>query len=467
LPAQVDSAVSAAEPKYWMDWLIMWSARLNLTYVTARLVRLTIETQSAPNQPGGAAAQPDTTPRVLLLRRRGFTDDILTTLSSLGSVKILVLKRRTLKAIAAAFLPSYLDDNNYVATPSSLKAMERYRAFLSQFWAALDPHRRIDAVISGNFGYYAEQEFAAALETLNVPFIALHKENSWSPGNQAFWERVYRERRGPFKGRRILVYSPIERDLQLRAGVATSEKIETVGMPRLDEVHRWRVANIGKIPKPTVLFASFSSEVGMPVLKTNTRQTFGQPRNLSITELCTSAHRAVASLAASCPEITVLVKTKGRERDRSALPRLLGVDDEKDLPKNIRLFHGGSPLPLLSEASVVCGVHSTLLLEALAAGRPVIVPWYAEALDPEIRWYLFDLGAAAITVSSPTELKERLREVALTRQPVPAGLSPATVKVLREWLGNEDGKAGQRAAAAILHTIRAAGAAQLGSRSVL
>jgi hypothetical protein len=227
-------------------------------------------------------------------------------------------------------------------------------------------------------------------------------------------------------------------------------------MPRLDEVHRWRKANIGKIPKPTVLFASFSPEVGMPVLKTNTRETLEDLHDLTITELCVSTHRAIVDLAVNCPEMTIVVKTKGRERDRLTLPGLLGVKREKELPSNLRLAHGGSPLQLLSEASVICGLHSTLLLEALAAGRPVVVPRYAEATDPKIAWYLFDLGAAAITVASPEELKARLRTLALARTPVPADLPPSTSKLLSQWVGNHDGKAGARAAAAIIRTIRAA-----------
>ena len=260
--------------------------------------------------------------------------------------------------------------------------MIRYRAFLTRFWRALDPHHRIDAVISGNFGYYAERELAAALEGLGVPFIVLHKENSWTPGTQDFWGKIYRERRGPFLGRRILVYSPIERNLQLGAEIADPERIEVVGMPRLDEVHRWRADHVGATPKPMVLFASFPSDVGMPALRKGTLRDGPQGRlrymevmtegadHLVVTELCRATHRAVVELAASCPDIDVVVKTKGRARDRADVPGWLGVESEQDMPVNMRLVHGGSPLPLIFQASVVCGFHSTVLLKLLPpAGR--------------------------------------------------------------------------------------------------
>jgi hypothetical protein len=422
------------------------------------LARVTIRT-AIPGTSSDANAGKSV--RVLLLPRSRFNDDILNALKTISSIEVLKLPRSVVKGIAAAFLPAEVDDNSYLPSPPDAEdAKLRYRAFLTRFWQHLDPHRRIRAVITGNFGYYAEREFAAALEGLGVPFIALHKENSWSVGSQQFWERIYRERRGPFLGRRILVYSPIERDLQLRAGIADENRIEVVGMPRLDQVHEWRQANIGTIPKPMVLFASFPADVSMPVLRSLTPGvgaegkavlTESEPRNLET--LCNSAHRAVLKLAINCPDITVVVKTKGRARDRAAVLSHLGVRDETELPSNLRVVHGDSPLPLLFEAAVVSGLHSTLLIEALAAGRPVVVPWYAEVLDPHTGQYIFDLGSSVIQATSPEALSENLERFARAPTAVPANLSPETTKILREWLGNEDGRAGERAAAAIRRVI--------------
>ena len=238
---------------------------LGLAWSAAMLARAAMRTaiSATPSETNGGK-----TICVLLLPRSRFNDDALNTLKAIGSIEVLKLPRNVVKGIAAAFLPPEVDDNSYLPSPPNAEAAKmRYRAFLMRFWRYLDPHRRIDAVVTGNFGYYAEHEFAAALEALGVPFIALHKENSWSVGSQEFWERIYRERRGPFLGRRILVYSPIERALQLRAGIADENRIEVVGMPRLDEVHRWRQANFGAVPKPMVLFASFPPDVSMPVMR--------------------------------------------------------------------------------------------------------------------------------------------------------------------------------------------------------
>ena len=194
---------SESSDKYLLYRFITFLARCNLPFATALLAKLLMKQIAV--EPTGDISKPDASfppRRILVLPRRGFTDDVLLALREIPAVEVLSLKRRVFKSIANAFLPSEVDDNNYLtASPSARAAMLDYRKFLVQFWRALDPRRRIDAVISGNFGYYAERELAAALEELGVAFIALHKENSWSAGSQSFWERVYRERRGPFMGR--------------------------------------------------------------------------------------------------------------------------------------------------------------------------------------------------------------------------------------------------------------------------
>ena len=115
----------------------------------------------------------------------------------------------------------------------------------------------------------------------------------------------------------------------------------------------------------------------------------------------------------------MIVKTKGRARDRETVKNALGTRDERDLPRNMQVVHGGSPLPLIAKAAVVGGFHSTVLMEALAAGRPVVVPWFEEALDSIVQRYVFDLGNAVIRATSPGEFADRLKQLALERTPVP------------------------------------------------
>jgi hypothetical protein len=409
--------------------------------------------------------------RILLLRRSIFHEDMQAVLAAAGSIEAFVISRGDLKAIAKAFLPADVGDENYVSASAEAKqAMERYRTFLKRVWRAFDPQGAVDAVVTANYVYYAERELAGALEETGVAFIVLQKENSWSLGAAAHTEWVYRHRCGPFFGRRILVYSEQEKGLEVRAGVADGERIEVVGSPRLDKVHEWRRQNAGSRPaRPMILFASFLPRVGMPRRDPSMQPaaTAEPAPELSVTKLSRSAHRAMVDLARAAPEIVVRIKTKGRRFDRYQLLDLLGVRGTSELPSNLEIVHGGSPFVFVKEASVVCGLQSTLLLEALAAGRPVVVPWYAEALRPEVNAFLFDLGDAAIKVGSAGELIAVARSLALARSSVLEELAPEVSRLLEEWLGNGDGRASQRAARAILSVVQKnAGPTYMDSRAI-
>ena len=70
-----------------------------------------------------------------------------------------------------------LGDNHYLSADPEVEASKlAYRHFLQAMWHHVQRLKPIDVVMSGNFGYYAEREFATALEAEGTPFIVLHKE---------------------------------------------------------------------------------------------------------------------------------------------------------------------------------------------------------------------------------------------------------------------------------------------------
>ncbi|MFW5857401.1 MAG: hypothetical protein ACOCX4_05945 [Planctomycetota bacterium] len=417
--------------------------------------------------PGSPTAPAAARHRILVLQKVGLNEDISAAFAGQTGVALLRGPRHAVKALAHAFLPPHLDDNNYVTTsPADDAAKAAYREFLCAFWPALQRHVRLDAAVSGNFCYYAERELAGALERLGTPFVVLHKENMKSPGRQAFFERVYRERRGPFHGRRILVYNEIERQTQIRAGVAAPDRIRVVGMPRLDRVHARRRALAGQAAPPSgpgpVLFFSFAPKVGLPFLPRKRHpasgeryaETFADTRSdLSWQHLWETSHRAVLALARAHPSIPVHIKVKDSYRETGAIQALLG--DAGPLPANVRLVVGGDPLDLIFDAAVVCGFNSTALLEAVAAGKPVVTPAFAEAAAPDQRDYIVDLSAGVTVVDSPEALQERLATAARQPRTAPLELPEPSRRLLEDWLGNADGLAGRRAAEAILSEIDA------------
>ncbi len=438
-----------------------WTAKLRLATPAAALLGLAIET-SAPT--GGQGV------RLLILAKQGlfedagsaFGDDPRFLLWHLDMVEI-----KAFKAMVSAFLPPEIDDYNYLSDDPAINvAKAAYRAFAKQVMARLLAKFRFAAIITANFAYYAEREVGAALEELGLPFIVLHKENLKSPGRVDFFSDIYRQRRGPFGGRRILVYNEIEKGVQLAAGIVAAERLTVTGMPRLDRIHRWRRQAAERQAGSNrelhqVLFFSFGAKAGLPRMAR--KLGFGVPGGLepfaderdgwSWQELLAACHRAVVTLARDNPGIRVVVKTKAKSTSQEvqALEGALAAAGPR--PPNLTTVLGGDPLALILESDAVFGFNSTALFEAIAAGKPLVVPRFAEAVRAELEPYIVDLEEVAEYAGSESDLVARLRAHALAPKPPAAELPAAHAALLQKWTGNADGRAGERVAAAVLAEI--------------
>ena len=401
---------------------------------------------------------------LLILSKAMFNEDMEASFGGQEEFVVYRMHRRLIKAVSHRFIPRHVDDNNYANLSREDEARKRrYRDYWEAVWRRLSRRIRIDAVLTGNFAYYAERELGGALERIGTPFIAVHKECVRSPGYAEFFRRIYRERRGPFTGRRILCYDEAERRLEIEAGIAPPERIRVTGMPRLDFVHRRRrVSPAEQAPRrPRVLFFSFGPKTTLPVMvrkmsrppyKRYTEPLESTFEHLHWTTLHRQVHAAMLQLALQAPDIDVVIKTKGvlGEREEAMIKRVMNV---ARLPENLEVVLGGNPHTLLVDCDVVCGFNSTALLEAIAADRPVVVPRFAEAAHETMRSYLIDYEDAAEYAISPDTLVEQLLRHARERRLPRAELPDNARRVLRRWLHNDDGRAGERVRLAVLQEL--------------
>ena len=412
-------------------------AKLQLTRLAALLIRRTLR----PLTPARGRL------KVLAIEKAVFNDDVLQVLGSAPGVEVIGIKRAILKAIAVAFLPrSICSDDAYIQDdPQVEAAKQRLLSFWSRLWPKLG---KFDAVLTGNWCYWAEREMATALEASGTPFVVLHKEGIKPPARSAMLRDLFRRTRGTFTGRRVLVYHEAEFEHQVGGGISRAEQVRIVGMPRLDALHRWReqaAANLvaPRAGRPTVLFAAFLADNFLPSYS-------GIESDLAWSKLAAGSYAALMQLAEENPDIEVVVRPRLHEAD--GVRRLF---PDRDWPANLRLVAEGSIKPLLEDAWVVGGHNTTVLLEALAMGKPVVVPHFAEALDPRYAGFIVELGESVEHASSPDDLRHRLRDYSRTPCAIPAELSPAAAATLSSWTGNSDGRAAERARAAILDEIGA------------
>ncbi len=409
--------------------------------------------------------------RALVMTRTGFFQDIEETFRKDQNYDIVVWPSYALKAFASAILSPSLDHNFYLTDDREIEATKRaYRDFLAQTWTHFSKLMKIDVVLTGNFSYCAEREFAAMLETAGIPFIAIHKENVRPPKRVEYWRFLYKERRGPFTGRKILVYNDIERELQISSGIAAPDKIVVTGAPRLDRLHRWRHENASATvdsTTPQVLFFAFARHEKLTAIQRkpsagiagNMEQMDGDWGKLGWEELGQGAHQAMIELARRRPDIKVVVKTKGQNRKKDDILLMLRSTQEP-LPPNLEVVPGGDPFELMMKSRVVIGFNTTGLLEALAAGKPVIVPWFGEAQRPAMREHIIDLWDSVTYAQSRDELIETVTHLVDNPVQPPDELNAPSEKALDYWVKNRDGGAAKRVLTEISNEVLRQSASQ-------
>jgi hypothetical protein len=443
--------------------LLLRAPRTRWLGLSALLFRLAVHRMShkAPTASGESY-------RILILSKAIFNEDALATFHGDDGCSLFSIHRQVIKALARPFLPPHIDDNNYVQLePGDDDRKKAYRAYLVRLLRLVNRRHPFHAVLTANFAYYAEREFAAACEEVGIPFIALHKENIRSPGFAEFNVWLYKTHRGPFTGRRILVYNELERSIEIAANVFPAEKITVTGMSRLDRCHAYRkqLLSVGSSeqPRAQVLFFSFGPKTLLPA---RIRKMSGPPykryrdelpeewARLGWDQLFTRSHRAMLKLALEHPDIQVTIKTKGVEAERECAT-ILDVLQIDKLPHNLRIAYGGDPLDLIKKSAVVCGLNTTALLESMAAGVPAVVPRFAEYRDAVMSHFVVDFEDAVEYADDENELAARLAEMARAHPSHARELTAAQKRMLDQWLFDADGNAGQRVREAVLAEIRA------------
>jgi len=356
--------------------------------------------------------------------------------------------------MALGILPRHVcADDTYISDDADARlAKQKYRDFLSGVWQHLQRRAAIDAVLTGNWAYWAERELGAVLEIAGTPFIVLHKEGIKPPARSKLLQRLFRMKRGQFMGRRMLVYQEAERQHQIEGDISKPEQIVVVGMPRMDQLHNWRrQAAEGLVPsrseKPLVLFLAFLPNNFLPSYS-------GLESDLAWNELCRGSLRAMVQVARQNPDTQVLIRPRGQEFNETwgILLEIIGHKDT--LPSNLTVSIDGDATKLVQAAWVIVGHNTTVLLEGLAAGKQVIVPDFAEAQDERYLGYIVDVGPAAKYPNSEAEL---VRSVTLSCQGdevISSELSQERVGSLVRWAGNADGRSAARVQDAVLREIK-------------
>jgi hypothetical protein len=394
---------------------------------------------------------------ILTIEKAVFNDDVVAALGAVSDVQVFGIGRAVIKAMAVGILPRHLcGDDTYISDdPAASRAKLKYRRFLLQTWKYLERLGHYDAVLTGNWAYWAERELGAALEQHGFPFIVLHKEGIKPPARSVLLRQLFRKTRGQFMGRRMLVYHEDERQHQIEGEIAREDQVVVVGMPRMDRLHDWRrKAAAGKVvafaDRPLVLCLAFLPNNFLPSYS-------GIDSDLAWKSLCHGTLRAMVRLAWVNPDLDVVIRPRGYEIEET---NELLADAVKSLnapvPANLKISTSGNIAPLLEAAWVVCAHNTTVIFEGMAIGKPVVVPDFAEAQHEDYRGFLVDPGPAAEYAASEDDLVKRCSEHCRAPALISAELSTDAKLALAKWTGNAEGDSAARVSAAILREIELA-----------
>ena len=140
--------------------------------------------------------------------------------------------------------------------------------------------------------YHQDWDVGTAAERLGIPYIVLHRENSFIAAPATKQEVMERMKHShPFTGRLIIMHNSMARQCFIDSGYVKPDAIVSIGCLRMDEWVRWCEGT----PQPgtDAVFFSFAYSSGM--IGRNNYATDGK---LGFVKLFKQAHIAFAEFSA-------------------------------------------------------------------------------------------------------------------------------------------------------------------------
>lgn len=428
--------------------VIRATLQIGLRLHVPRLVAFALRVSMRPLQRGRSDCT--ITERYISLHNSGLVSDLASTFRDAPETQILLMGQGHLKAIGRRFVGQDIDDFTAAAArKQSPAAFEALTNFLARTFAHLLRATRARLLISGNFTYWMMHPLGLALERCGSELVVVHKEglvSAWDVVSTGYLRTV-----GPGVGRttaaRIAVQSEATRQLIAHSGVASLDRIEVIGAARLDSCHaarsaRSQASNEGRAR--IVSFFTFPLSIGLWFPTDEDGRNSIPPRLRlgwrSVLELTLSAAEEVARRD---PTLLVVVKSKSEPAKDPEVRPLLDRLDNVPLA-NISVVRTGEGQQYVLDSAAIVAFNSTIILEAIASGTPVLVPMFGEAADDAALPHLLPLGTSVTACHTPNELVEELLRLSAKGTKAPTALTTDQCEVLDRLAGNADGRSGER-----------------------
>jgi hypothetical protein len=391
---------------------------------------------------------------ILVLSVNGFRSDI-DCITKTNEIRVLLIPEHWQTRLVYQFYPVELQKYCFQNNPDHLdykyrKEQKEIREFLYGFLETLYKRVVIDCVISPHPRYMADMDWGAVSTKLGVPHILLARDSQFASSSflLKMHKHIFSNDFPKFEGKHIIIQSELDREVYVDSGYAKSEMISSLGRPRMDKF----IKNVNKKGfivkkrrKKVVLLPFFCREYG--IFEKSDLSSYVREVNLFFVHL-----------SIRYPEIDVVIKTKPKgikemqESLSSAALKELNV--ELNTIPNL-IIRGDIDLhSLFIESDVVCGLHTSALLEAAVIGLPIIIPYFNDLQNPKYDERLYYREAYDLfDIAEDTDEFESLILKRLDNPSIDDTIIKKRYCLFEKFISNLEGKATEQYVACIKEVI--------------
>lgn len=291
-------------------------------------------------------------------------------------------------------------------------------------------------IVNFNHVYHAQRDLACVARELGIPFLTLLKECLRTPKYNQETSHVYRSIIKSYEGLRIGVHNEMTKDILLKSGIISENNIEIVGQGRSVKLLKIRrsKSRTTHARRKCLLYFAISETAGLPYFgKVFSPSEKDDSLALNWGILAENVWNLILDYIESRSDVSLIVKGKP-----SGIygKRLAGRT------ANVKFLQGNPDMGLYEKADVVVGFNSTALVEAVAAGVPALTTYFG--IDSEkMKPYLFDWYGCVEVVHDRDAFFAKLDKYLFESGEADVS-SENMEKLLSAYLGNADGKAGER-----------------------
>jgi len=333
-------------------------------------------------------------PTILALTPFRFRGD-LNILSDSRQYRVLGLPDKWEVILLRVFWPSNISEirsEQYYRTSGNdkdVRFQNNLRKSLKLFLLSLYSKLKVDCVISAGVHYETDIKLGLVSEEIGVPYIVFHREGIYMPRALEALENEYRNL-GKFVGTHIVVHNEDIKATLIKSAFAGPDEVSVLGCLRMDNfIRRIQLSNINYcstvLPNNKKVVTLFSFTHGSVAVGVNNAiRHFSKERNEGFIKLFEHVHASIAQLAIQNKDVEFVIKLKwGGEwaEEIECVLRKNNMDISKI--KNLQIMIDIDAHDLILRSDIICGFSSTTLLESAIAGKPVIIPYFDEALKKE------------------------------------------------------------------------------------